>query len=72
MTKDRSSVKTYMAASVLNPTAEGVSGLNDEADETLFEAKIQDLEAKEADIIHELYVTHFVVTDPNAEKSTGQ
>lgn len=72
MTKDRSSVKTYLAASVLNPTAEGVTGLNDEADEALFEAKILDLEAKEADIIHELYMTHFVVADPNADKNALQ
>ena len=61
LTKDRSSIKTYMAASVLNPRADGVAGLSEEADAALFESKIHDLEAKEADIIHDLYMTHFVV-----------
>ena len=71
--KDKSQIKMAVPASALHPSAEDVVGLEDEADAALFDNKVIDLEAKEADIIHDLYTAHFVVqpTQPVAPALTA-
>ena len=57
--KDASQIKSYLPAAIANPNADGVLGL-EEADVDIFNQKVIDLESKEADLIHDLYTTHFV------------